>query len=94
MARSGLDTTDLARRIGRAQVKDELRELTEEAIERGIFGVPSFVVENEIFWGQDRLPHLAARLEGRLDTPEELVQDWLARPRAVDRKASPLRRPE
>lgn len=35
---------------------------TEEAIGRGVFGAPSYVVGEEIFWGQDRLDFLAAAL--------------------------------
>lgn len=35
--------------------KDMLREQTDEAYKRGIFGAPSFYVGNELFWGNDRL---------------------------------------
>ena len=37
------------------KIKDELKKKTEEAFEKGIFGAPSFIVNNKIFWGQDRL---------------------------------------
>ena len=36
-------------------IKDELRKLTNDAYKKGIFGAPSFIVNNKIFWGQDRL---------------------------------------
>ncbi len=36
---------------------------TQAAIERGVFGVPTYVVENELFWGQDRLDLLARKLD-------------------------------
>ena len=36
-------------------VKAELRRETEHAAARGVFGVPTFVVGDELFWGQDRL---------------------------------------
>ena len=36
-------------------VKDSLRKKTNEAYEKGIFGAPSFLVNNKIFWGQDRI---------------------------------------
>ena len=32
-----------------------LKKKTEEASQKGIFGLPSFIVNNKIFWGQDRL---------------------------------------
>jgi len=35
--------------------KDALRQQTEEAMARGLFGAPSFVVGDELFWGNDRL---------------------------------------
>jgi 2-hydroxychromene-2-carboxylate isomerase len=35
------------------EVKDVLRANTEEAAKRGVFGVPSFVIEGEVFWGAD-----------------------------------------
>ena len=36
-------------------IKDELRKKTDDAYKKGIFGAPSFIVNNKIFWGQDRL---------------------------------------
>ncbi len=36
-------------------IKDSLRKKTNDAFEKGIFGAPTFVVNNKIFWGQDRL---------------------------------------
>ena len=54
--------SDLARALGIADaqaalndpaVKQALRKNTDWAIERGVFGVPTFVVGNELFWGQD-----------------------------------------
>ena len=38
-----------------SSVKDLLRKRTGEAYDKGIFGAPSFVVNNKIFWGQDRI---------------------------------------
>ena len=37
------------------KIKDELKSITQEAHNKGIFGAPTFVVNNKIFWGQDRL---------------------------------------
>ena len=37
------------------KIKDELKKRTEDAYNKGIFGTPSFIVNNKIFWGQDRL---------------------------------------
>ena len=35
---------------------------TEDAIKAGVFGTPTYVVDDQVFWGQDRLPHLDAYL--------------------------------
>ncbi len=39
------------------KVKDELKKLTNLAFEKDIFGAPTFIVNNKIFWGQDRLEY-------------------------------------
>ena len=39
------------------EIKDNLRELTQKAFNEDIFGAPTFVVNNKIFWGQDRLEY-------------------------------------
>ena len=36
-------------------IKDNLKRKTSEAYEKGIFGAPTFVSNNKIFWGQDRI---------------------------------------
>ena len=43
-------------------VKDRLREVTQEAYERGVRGVPTVAVGDELFWGDDRLEDAAAAL--------------------------------
>ena len=42
-------------RSASSSIKDSLKKRTNEAYEKGIFGAPSFVANNKIFWGQDRL---------------------------------------
>jgi 2-hydroxychromene-2-carboxylate isomerase len=50
---ASLGVHDLEARIGYGAVKRRLRHNTEAAAERGVFGVPTFVVGGEIFWGED-----------------------------------------
>ena len=45
-------------------VQECYERYTREAIEVGVFGAPSYVVDGEIFWGQDRLEFLERRLRG------------------------------
>ena len=53
-----------ARDVASAEVKQTLQAHTQEAIEAGVFGVPTFVVDDKLFWGQDALPMLRAYLQG------------------------------
>ena len=50
-------------RLADPQVKDALKNGTVEAATRGVFGVPSFAVDGEIFWGADSLEFLKAFLK-------------------------------
>ena len=45
------------------QVQECYERYTQEAIDAGVFGAPSYVVDGEIFWGQDRLDYLQRRLQ-------------------------------
>lgn len=85
----GLDAAALGERIGEEPVKRDLRDLTREALERGIFGVPSFEYEGDIFWGHDRLDHLAARLTGALADLGPELDEMEHRPSGVTRKRAP-----
>ena len=46
---------DFFKSISKQEIKDELKNFTGEAFKKEIFGAPTFVVNNKIFWGQDRL---------------------------------------
>jgi 2-hydroxychromene-2-carboxylate isomerase len=48
-----LGLADADARIGTPEVKDALRRNTDEAIARGVFGVPTLAVASELFWGVD-----------------------------------------
>jgi 2-hydroxychromene-2-carboxylate isomerase len=48
-----LEIDDADALVSQPEVKSALRENTEEAIRRGVFGVPTFVVREELFWGSD-----------------------------------------
>ena len=48
-----LGLADAEARIGTPEVKDALRRNTDEAIARGVFGVPTLAIGEELFWGAD-----------------------------------------
>jgi len=82
----GFDAQDLERRISRPEIKGLLRENTEKAVGQGVFGVPSFLFGGQLFWGHDRLSHLADCLVGK--GPDDFVEArrTLDRPRGADRR--------
>ncbi|CAD5105777.1 2-hydroxychromene-2-carboxylate isomerase [Zestomonas carbonaria] len=59
---AGFDPADFERRINDEAVKERLKATTQEAIERGVFGAPSFFVDGELYFGQDRLDFVAEAL--------------------------------
>ena len=67
-----LGVRDASARIGDASVKDELRRETDAAIARGVFGVPTLALGNELFWGVDATDMALgyARAGGRYDDAE------------------------
>ncbi len=54
----GLDAAALAERAAAPDTATRYAQLTQEAIDRGIFGAPTYVCDGEMFWGQDRLDFL------------------------------------
>ena len=43
--------------INNQKIKDELKNLTSDAFAKDVFGAPTFVINNKLFWGQDRLDY-------------------------------------
>ena len=64
LAADGIDAATLLAGAADESAKAQLRTNTDEAIARGGFGVPTMVVNDEVFWGYDDLPYLEALLAG------------------------------
>ena len=62
LTNAGFDAADTLRRISEQPIKDGLIARTEEALARGCFGVPTIFVDDEMFFGQDRLDLIAEKL--------------------------------
>jgi 2-hydroxychromene-2-carboxylate isomerase len=62
--RTGIDADELQAALADSDVKDALRAATDEALARGVFGVPTVIVGEELFWGDDRLAQAAAAEAG------------------------------
>jgi len=86
VAAAGFDVQDLARRVTSGPVKQALADATAAAVRAGVFGVPTFVVGDEMFWGQDRMADLAEHVAGRLPAMSKAAAPMLARPRDADRR--------
>lgn len=62
LCQAGLDSAALLAKAEDPAVKAELMANTEQAAERGAFGVPTFFVGGEMFWGKERLAQVAEAL--------------------------------
>ena len=51
----GVDPAEFERLVESDEIKDELIAETDRGLERGVFGVPTFFVGEQMFWGKDRM---------------------------------------
>ncbi len=82
----GLDGEALVIAAGTDVAKAALRTQTDDAIARGVFGVPTAIVDDEMFWGVDSLPHLEMYLQGRDPIDAAALDRWRALPATAQRK--------
>ena len=85
---AGLDGRAAVERAGESETKDRLRRQTDDAIFRGVFGVPTIVCGGQLFWGYDDLPHLEERLSGSLCYDPAELDPWEKTPRGATRRRS------
>lgn len=62
----GIDMDRFFQRIKEQDIKDKLRDETDEAAKRGAFGAPTIFIEDKMFWGNDRLMFVEEYLKGNL----------------------------
>lgn len=60
LTEAGFDPAEVMSKAGDPAVKEKLKTATEEAIQRGVFGAPTFFVGEDMFFGQDRLEWVEA----------------------------------
>ncbi len=85
---AGCDSRAIVEAAGGADAKAVLRQQTDDAATRGVFGVPTAVVDDELYWGVDSLSHLERHLRGDALADDGELDRW----RHVDASAS--RRPK
>ena len=57
LEKSGIKKNEFFENIKNKKIKEKLKQLTNLAFEKNIFGAPTFIVNEKIFWGQDRLDY-------------------------------------
>ena len=62
LSKAGFDAGAFMSLVGDPEVKERLKNTTESAVVRGVFGAPTFFVGDQMFWGQDRLDFVAEAL--------------------------------
>lgn len=84
---AGLDGSTLVEAAARPESKALLHAATDRAIERGVFGVPTMLADDRLFWGYDDLPSLERFLSGA-DPIESMdfADWWKVRPSIVRRR--------
>lgn len=60
LAEASFDPAEVMAKVSDPAVKEKLKTATEEAIQRGVFGAPTFFVGDDMFFGQDRLEWVEA----------------------------------
>jgi len=66
----GLDRPSFEHLVAARETFNREGEVLESALSAGAFGVPTFVVGDELFWGQDRIPLLVHYLKNYKRTAE------------------------
>jgi 2-hydroxychromene-2-carboxylate isomerase len=56
------DPVELLQLANEQATKDRLKDITTQAVDRGVFGAPTFFVGQDMFWGQDRIEQLKVAL--------------------------------
>ena len=57
-----IDSKIFFEKIKQQSIKDNLKKLTSDAFEKEVFGAPTFIINNKIFWGQDRFEYALEEL--------------------------------
>ena len=74
-------------RIEDPAVKDRLKAETAAAIDQGVFGVPSIIVDGDLHWGNDQLEYIRLILQGKDPIDITQLETMQPRERAIDRRA-------
>lgn len=74
---AGLFSNELISRMEEKSARIELKANNAKALEMGVFGVPTFVFDNELFWGHDSISHLELALNNEDPMDKDRYQEFL-----------------
>jgi 2-hydroxychromene-2-carboxylate isomerase len=72
-----VDVEHLLHAAATQPVKDALRSSTEHAIEQGVFGVPTCLLDSELYWGEDTFDDMLTDARAGTPRPDERLARWL-----------------
>ena len=87
LEKQSIDGENVSQQISKPYVKNLLFNETNDAIDMGIFGVPSIIIDDNLFWGNDQMEHIALLLAGKDPLNREKLNLHESRSRGIDRKA-------
>jgi 2-hydroxychromene-2-carboxylate isomerase len=65
LSRAGFDPASVLAMANEQATKDKLKEVTMRAVERGVFGAPTFFIGKDMYWGQDRIEQVIKALKSK-----------------------------
>lgn len=86
LKRAGIETGGLKKKITDPNIKEALFAETSNAIANGVFGVPTMIVNDQLFWGNDQFEHIQLVLDGNDPLDNKNTHSLKSRPRKIDRK--------
>ena len=78
---------NIRKQVSDPVIKKILFNETSSAIELGVFGVPTIIIDYNLFWGSDQMEHIDLLLSGKDPLDLKKLKEHIKRPRAIDRKA-------
>lgn len=89
LSEAGFDGDALVSGAAAPEIKALVRERTEAAIASGVFGVPTLLIDGELFWGIDSFAHAARRLAGADPLTPEVLAGFRDVPASATRPRAP-----
>ena len=74
--RLGIDGVPLLEKVGTKEIREGLKKNVTRALANGVFGVPTFIIKEELFWGNDSIEHLELFLDGRDPLQRDKIEQF------------------